>query len=88
MSRTLHWNDSYCPNGHVWQFVPSSGLYPDYYYCRVDDTLWQPTIEIILESDIADKYNTERPERMKKHAKFLSWQESLTPKDMPKEDTK
>lgn len=82
MSRVLHWDDRYCPNGHAWQFVPASGLYPDYYYCTTEDLIWRPTVEVVIESDIVNQYNPDRPWHMKEHAKFFSWLESLTPKDM------
>lgn len=83
MSRTLHWNDDYCPKGHRWQFVPSSGLFPDYYYCAHDDCdrFWEPTVEIVEDSEIATRFNADRPQKMRDMANFLTWRESLTPKD-------
>ena len=83
MSRTINWEDKYCPKGHKWQFVSSSGLFPDYYYCSHNacDRFWQPTVEVIDESVIAEDYNQDRPQKMRDMANFLTWQENLTPKD-------
>lgn len=68
MSRTLHWNDEYCPNGHKWVFVPASTLYPDYYYCSEEDEFWEPTVRKLKVIDIAKQYNGDRPNAMIVHA--------------------
>lgn len=82
MSRTIHWDDEFCPNGHRWQFIASSTLFPDYYYCATDDTFWEPTVRKTEPQEIQRRFNVGRPEEMKRLAVFLTWKESLTPKDM------
>lgn len=83
MGRMINWDDRYCPKGHRWQFVSASGLYPDYYYCAHSDCdrFWEPTVEVVEDSSIASRYNDDRPQQMRDMANFLTWQDSLTPKD-------
>jgi hypothetical protein len=64
MSRTLQWNDDYCPKGHKWIFCPATILYPDFYYCEEDDEFYEPTVKKLDVRDIAEQYNGDRPNQM------------------------
>lgn len=64
MSRTLSWNDDYCPKGHKWIFCRASTLYPDFYYCEVDDEFYEPTVRKLKVEQIAEQYNGDRPNAM------------------------
>lgn len=68
MSRTLQWNDEYCPNGHRWVFCAASSLYPDFYYCEQEDRFWEPTVKPLKVEAIAKQYNGNRPNQMMLYA--------------------
>jgi nitroreductase len=68
MSRLIHWNDEYCPNGHRWVFCADSTLHPDYYYCPEEDLMWEPTVKPLDEAEVKEQYNLERPAAMRSYA--------------------
>lgn len=68
MSRLINWNDEYCPNGHKWIFCAASTLYPDFYYCEIDEQFWEPTVKKLKVEDIAKQYNGDRPNAMVMYA--------------------
>lgn len=68
MSRTLHWNDYYCPNGHHWVFGAASSLYPDFYWCPIEDKFWEPTVKPLKPEKVAKQYHGHRLDEMRRYA--------------------
>lgn len=81
MSRTLQWDDEYCPNGHKWIFIPSSTLYSDLYLCKECDCFYQPTVKRLAKERIAQQYTSDRVGQLIERAEFLEWKNNLKYKD-------
>lgn len=85
MSRTLNWDDTYCPKGHGnWVFIPASMLYPDVYYCPTCKLFYTPTVQKVTAEQITKEYNSDRASELIKRAEFITWKNNLTIKDMEK----
>ena len=69
MSRTIHWNDDYCPKGHRWVFATASSLYPDFYWCPVEDEFYEPTVKKINPKNVEKQYHRHRLDEMRKYAR-------------------
>lgn len=83
MSRTLNWDDTYCPKGHSgWVFIPASTLYSDIYYCPECKVFYYPTVKKLTREQLNREYSTDRATELIKRAEFITWKNKLTPRDM------
>lgn len=77
MSVTYDINDTYCPKGHKWIFVPSSLLFSDCYYCKACDKIYQPTVKEVTKKYFEENFNTDRFNDIKEFAEFIEAKEKI-----------
>ena len=53
-------NDSYCPKGHEWTFIPASTSFRDCYYCKNCDKVYGIRFLEITKQWFTDNYNSDR----------------------------
>ncbi len=84
---TFDMDYTYCPKGHGdWIHMPSSTLYPDVFWCDKCDCFYEPSVRPLKKGKIDEDYTVGREDQLKKMAKFISWREGLSFKDMPIEN--
>jgi len=76
-------DDTYCPCGEKWTFVPASLSFGDYYFCKKCDKIFRPTIEELTKDWFFETFKSyNKYDDLKKLASIVEARKKVTLDDL------